>query len=994
MKSFAGLTIVSIFLLTAEAAPLSGAGRSSTIENFDDGSVVLESYPGEDQEPGAWSLDTDTTYDNSPYSLRLFGNTWKLEAIAPVVLDSGDVWQAAAYIETLGEIHGFGLVDSVHTMFYAFGGTQMLDIDQWITVYQGAFPLNAWNLYRLPVAEDWQAYFGYWPTITGIVFVNDRDAAVTGSVYFDEIIDITSDLPMAPQVQIQHTIGNIINDPNRPRRVTVQFYSVVQDTDSYGHIYRWSFGDGSASDAANPSHTYVVNDDHSYTVLLEVADSTDLWGRASCSIELDPGPTTFPIRINFVGDIMLARRYENPGGIIDTAGLNAIFEPTLPYLGDAADITVANLENPLTDTGTPHPTKPILIRGRPANVAGLAYAGIDVVSLANNHIIDYGLEGMRQTQDSLTANNIFFSGAGANSYEAYQPLYRLKNGISIAFLAACNRTGQYDNLQPYLSAGYNKPGFADLTAFQIGRQVQAVEPNADLVVAEMHSGTEYSPVPPLGVGDVYETGDEFYSWLDGAEPNFEDIAIRHAAIDAGVDLVVNHHPHLLQGFEVYQGKLIAHSLGDFVFDLNYPETYPTLILNAKIGGAGFYDYSLTPVYIDDYIPVRARGELGRYILDYISRRSRDLGTYVITDRDSVTAKIVIDTLDVNRVVNPHDSALVLRSEAGYFVSDPMRLPRTGSISGLQNMAPAGIWQFRLGREAIWFGSFEDEGSTMWRLDQADEFYDTVHYQGLRSLGQVRNQGSGQIVTNLEQRIPCESDSSYYTLYGHLRAENSRNADIVVRFYASRTTWIQLGMSDLGSVVNGTTDWQFYHKEFRPAVGTFYFDMNLRSLGPVSGGSGRTWFDDSGIIAWSEWQDFIGPQDVTVPNDYYWLQIRRNTAASSAEINYEETDYTFSSKESCREPTKALSDLQCFPLPFRTNTTLRYNLLRSTAVTLKLYNILGQQVRTLVNEVQPAGFKNIGWNGRDDLGRDLSAGIYFCRLKTGETDQVIKIIHID
>jgi len=990
------LAFTSLVFLTLAVAPVCGASRGTRIENFDDGSVILQSYPGEDMQPGAWALDTGITYNDSPYSLRLYGNTWKLEPVSPVVLNPGAVWQVAAYIETLGEIHGFGLVDSIHTLFYAFGGSEMLDIDQWVTVYQGAFPLNAWNLYRLPVAEDWQANFGYPPTITGIVFINDRDVTTTGSVYFDEITDITSDLPMAPRVSIRHSTGNVFTDLVGNHYVAVQFYSEVQDTDSYTHQYHWSFGDDSISSAANPSHTYLIDDDHPYTVLLEVSDSTNLWGRASCSIVPDPGSTTFPVRINFVGDIMIARVYESPGGIIDTAGLNAIFEPTLPFLGNAADITVANLECPLTDTGTPHPTKPILIRGRPRNVAGLVYAGIDVVSLANNHIIDYDLEGLRQTQDSLAANNILFSGAGANSYEAYQPLFRVKDGISIAFLAACNRTGQYDNLQPYLSAGYNKPGFADLTAFQIDRQIRSVKAYADVVIAEMHSGTEYSPVPPLGsrFSDANVEGDEFYSPRGGAIPCFEDIAIRHAAIDAGADLVINHHPHQLQGFEVYHNKLIGHSLGDFVFDLNYPETFPTLIVNAKIGAGGFYDYSLTPVYIDDYIPRRSHGELGCYILDYVSRLSRDLGTYVITDRDSVTSRIILDTFGLNRIVYSYDSVLALQDTAGYWVSAPMRLRRTGSISNVRSLAPAGNWQFRLGREAMWFGNFEDEGSTMWLINQADEYYDTAHYQGKRSLCQARNQGSGQIVTNFEYRIPCESDSSYYTLYGHLRTENSRNADIVVRYYASRTTWIQLGMSDLGSVVSGTTDWQFYHKEFRPASGTFYFDVNLRSQGSLAGGTGRAWFDNAGIIAWSDWQDWNGSLAVTEPNDYYWFQVRRNTAASTADINYKETDYKFTYENGHRKTPKVFLDLKCYPVPFRTTVTLRYNLMQTTPVSLKLYNILGQSVRTLINEVQTDGLKTITWNGRDNIGRDLSVGVYFCRLQAGDMDQVIKIILVD
>jgi poly-gamma-glutamate capsule biosynthesis protein CapA/YwtB (metallophosphatase superfamily) len=992
MKKLTQLTGALILFMTVTAVPVMGADRGRVIENFDDGSVVLQSYPGEDMQPDAWALDTSITYDDSPYSLRLYGNTWKQEAIPAMALDSSDVWQVAAYIEILGEVHGFGLCDSQHTLFYSFGGTEMLDIDQWVTVYQGAFPVKNWNLYRLPVGEDWQAYFGYRPKVTGIVFINDRDDAPSGSVYFDEIVDITDDLPKAPQVSIRQSIGDIFKDPAGDRCVTVQFYGLVRDEDSDYHDYYWSFGDDSTSRNPNPRHTYLIDDDHPYTVMLEVKDSTDLWGRASCTVNLDPGPTTFPLQMNFVGDIMLARRYENPGGVIDTAGVEAIFAPTRACLGDAADITVANLECPLTDRGEPHPTKPILIRGRPANVAGLVYAGIDVVSLANNHVIDYGLEGIRQTQDSLASNGILFSGAGVNSYEAYQPVFRLKNGINFAFLAACNRTGQYENTQPFFGAGFNKPGFAELSAFQIDRQVRGVRPDADLVVVETHSGNEYSPVPPRGF-DADEAADEFYS-IGGPVPDFDDIAIRHAAIDAGADLVVNHHPHRLQGFEVYQGKLIAHSLGNFAFDQNYAETFPSVILNAKIDATGFYEYTLVPVFIDDYLPRRAQGALGRYILDYVGRLSRDLNTYLITDRDRVTSRVALDKFSLVRGIRSCDSTVFLRDTAGYWISDLLRLRKEGSISCLQNLAPAGNWQFRLGRDILWFGNFEDEGCTMWLINQTDEFYDTAGYQGLRSFCQVRRPGSGQIVTNLEARIPCETVSSYYTLYGYLRTENAQRADMAVRFYASPTSGVQLGMSDLGKVVSGTTGWGFYSNEFRPASGTYYFDVNLRSQEPISGGVGYAWFDNAGIIAWSEWQDWNGPLAVSEPNDYYWLQIRRNTAASNAEITYEETDYQFNRNRGQNSVNKVFLDMQCFPIPFRKITTIRYILTQSTIVTLKVYNILGQLVRTLANEAQSPGIKIITWNGQDGLGRDLGAGIYFCRMQAGNMSQAIKIILVD
>jgi poly-gamma-glutamate capsule biosynthesis protein CapA/YwtB (metallophosphatase superfamily) len=968
------------------------------IEDFDDGAVQLVSYSAEDSQPDAWALDSLVTYDSSRFSLRLFGNTWKLESISPLALDTGTVWQVAARVESVGDIQGFGLVDSAHTLFYAFAGTELLNTDTWITVYQGAFAVQAWGIYQLPVGRDWLARFGYLPGIWGLVFVNDRETNPRAKVYFDEISDITDDLPIAPQVEITHSLGPVFRNALGKRSVTVQFHSRVIDPDSPNHQYFWYFGDTGTSNDSAPSHTYVIEDDHDYTVLLEVADSTGMWGRATCEVAVDPGPTTFPVRLNFVGDIMLARNYDNPGGLIDTLGVDGIFDPTLPYMGDAADLTVANLECPLTAQGTPHPTKPIVFRGKPRNAEGLAHAGIDVLSQANNHATDYGLVGLRETQDSLWAHGILFSGAGANAYEAFRPVFVQRSGVNIAFLASCNRTGQYDNYQPYLDAGFNKPGFALLDSFNLGVQIRAVSANADRVVVETHSGIEYSPVPldgrkPEIRNPRLETPeDEFYSPRD-VEPDLHDIALRHEAIDLGADLVVNHHPHILQGLEVYRGKLIAHSLGNFAFDLTYAECFPSVILNAQLDASGFFDFSLTPVWIDHWIPRRAEGELGRHLLDYLARRSRDLGTYVTVNRDSANARIVLDTLGMTRGMVAESAAARLAPESLYWTSQPLRLARQGSIAHVSSVTPGANWQFRLGRDAAWFGNFENEGSAQWLLNQSDERYDTFALRGLRSLRQTRATGSGQLLTNLANREPSDSASSSCSVYGSIRTENARNANVAVRCYSSRAGGAVLGARGTDSV-SGTADWGFRYRDFSRIANTAYYDICLLSDAPVSD-TGRSWFDDVGIIEWGGWQTLSSPTAIPAPNDYYWIQVRTPDSITDAEVVYQEA--TFNAPQSAiRSPQlssggQSLRSFRISPNPCRTATLLRYNLTRESRVVLRVYNALGQEVRTLVNGLQPACVATVVWDGRDNLGRVMGAGTYFCRLQVSGQEQTRRIV---
>jgi poly-gamma-glutamate capsule biosynthesis protein CapA/YwtB (metallophosphatase superfamily) len=595
--------------------------------------------------------------------------------------------------------------------------------------------------------------------------------------------------------------------------------------------------------------------------------------------------------MNFVGDIMLARRMEN---IINLYGYEAIFDPTSPILGEAADITVANLECPLTNQGTPHPTKTVVFRGSPENVAGLTYAGIDVVTIANNHIIDYGLVGLQQTQLVLEEEEILSFGAGANSYEALQPAFYLKSGVNFALLGSSDRTGQYNNEQPYLDAGFNKPGFANLTESNIIQQINSVRNVADLIILEMHSGSEYSVAPLDWFGKIIlnedPDADEDYS-PDLRIPLESDIEMRHFAIDQGADLVICHHPHMIQGLEVYNGKLIAHSLGNFVFDLNYPETFPTMILNAKIDETGFYEYSITPVFIDDYIPVQARGELGLYLLDDLAKRSKDLNTYLKIDRDNINAEIVLDTTTLNHYPISSTAEFILEEKNGVWISEPVLLERNGSISSIDNIAPPGNWQYRLGRQLIWFGNFEDEGCTLWEINNPDEFYDTTEsFTGTRSLCQERASGLLSLYTNLEKRIKLYSNTSCYTLHARIKTENAVNAGVLLQFFESRTQYYPIGIENLGAEVSGTTDWTFYHNEFTVPSNAQYINLRLQSESPQSG-EGNSWFDDVGLIEWTDWKDYNSISNVSYPNDYYWLQFKTSESVLNANVNYTQTNFS-------------------------------------------------------------------------------------------------------
>jgi len=965
--------------------------REVPIEDFESGTIDLTSYPDEDMQPNAWELSTENTYNaQSQYSLKLFGNTWKVETIEPVTVNSDDIWQIACFIEDKGEIQGFGIGDGTNELFYSFDGSETLNIEEWIPVYQGAFGEGVWNSIQLPIADDWFSWHEYLPEITELFFVNDNDGG-NGVVYFDNIYNITEDLPITPQVEISYDIGTLYRNSDDKRSVDVQFFCEVTDPDSDEHNFLWLFGDDSTSTQQHPTHSFIAEDDHPYTIYVQATDDTGRLGFSTCSISVDTGPSTFPLRLNFVGDIMLARGYEGGGGIIPTLGVEAIFEPTLSILGDNADITVANLECPLTNHNVHHPTKTIYFKGAPENAAGLAYAGIDLVCLANNHVIDYMKEGMLDTQNALDQYGILYSGAGINSYEAYKPLFYSKKGVNLAFLRSSDRTGQYNNYQPYLQAGYNKFGFAYMTPYYITEQIAEVEDSADLIIVETHSGSEYSAAP----GANYDSIDIFEGWnkKDFAEdedytpridvPHMWDIEIRHHMIDSGADLVICHHPHVIQGIEVYNGKVIAHSLGNFAFDLNYLETFPSMILNASIDGDGFDSFNVKPVFIDDYIPQEATGELGRYILNYLQMKSKDLNTYLSINNTEIEADVILDTLTMLVDNEQYSEDLTFTLVGDEYVSQIIHLPVWGDVSSVDVISPENNFEFRVGRELIWFGNYENEGASIWNVNSDNEWLDdSEFFEGELSLCIQQNSANGyNIITNLENRLKRRTQSAY-SVHGYVKTQNCEGVMVQARFYNNRTGGTLLGAENFNPV-SGDTDWAYYFSEIDVPENVTYFDVVANNDPPLTGES-FAWFDNIGLIGWEEWVEKTATPDFVInPNDFYYLQIRTDELPTNSSVQFTHTAFEENpvpqNENEVPNYVNAILNTN-YPNPFNPLTTINFTIKDTEGkINLAVYNIKGQKVKTLVNEVLPAGNHTRVWDGTNSNGKQVSTGIYFYKM---------------
>jgi len=332
-------------------------------------------------------------------------------------------------------------------------------------------------------------------------------------------------------------------------------------------------------------------------------------GRASPTAS--PGATASPpstpeasFTLVAVGDVMLGR---SVGEAIGLYGPSYPFEQVAAALSEA-DVAFANLEAPITARGLPAP-KDYVFRAPPEAAEGLARAGFDIVSLANNHAMDYGVDGLLDTLDALGQAGVAFAGAGEDETGARQPAVLTVAGLRVAFLA-CVQVPD-DSISGFgaesMAAGPARAGVAWASLGSIVADVEAAAQVADLVVVSLHTGFEYQEAP---------------SALQ------QELA--HAAVDAGADLVLGHHPHVLQGLERYRGALIAYSLGNFVFDFDETDyAHPglpsaqTLILKVTFGPEGVRDVELLPVRIDpeESRPYLAEGDEADVIRQRMERLS-------------------------------------------------------------------------------------------------------------------------------------------------------------------------------------------------------------------------------------------------------------------------------------------------------------------------------------------------------------------------------------
>lgn len=272
-----------------------------------------------------------------------------------------------------------------------------------------------------------------------------------------------------------------------------------------------------------------------------------------------------PLTLIFAGDILLD---DGPGRTIAAGG-----DPLAPFSAilAEADYRIGNLECPVASGGRPLPAKIITFRADPRTLSVLR-GRFDAVSLANNHSGDFGQPAFVETMQHLDRAGIAWFGGGHDLTQAHEPLWVERKGLKLAILG-------YNEFKPRVfEAGANWPGIAWSEDDQVIADIRAARAaGADLVIPFMHWG-----------------------WEKEAQPTERQKSFARKMLDEGAALVVGSHPHVTQGAEIYKGKPIIYSLGNFVFDgFDYPEAQRGWLLRLTFDKSGVLSWDTLTARMDD-----------------------------------------------------------------------------------------------------------------------------------------------------------------------------------------------------------------------------------------------------------------------------------------------------------------------------------------------------------------------------------------------------------
>lgn len=479
------------------------------------------------------------------------------------------------------------------------------------------------------------------------------------------------------------------------------------------------------------------------------------------------GPGGQRVVMHFGGDFMMGRRYQEPTRentplVTNEESARAVVSDIAP-LFDLADLTSVNYESVVGTLSSEdaYDGKRFLLQSPPETLAALEELGVDVATLGNNHVNDWLEAGIASTIRNLDAAGIAHPGGGVTQADALQPAIIRAGDLRVGVVSMTTVTGdfvndrlptatapvpatvadadrwQYEtrsfgfgepNDANYVEAADRRPGsiwaiFDQLEnelnagdAADLWQDISRAYPELqDWVARRGHGGAaRYSrSAVEESIATARDAGADLVVVHIHGGLQFADVAsdffttATRTAVDAGADLVIGHHPHVVQGFEIYKDTLIAHSLGNFVFDQDFLTTHPSVILRTVFEGTELLEATVYPVMVDNYRPVAVGGEVADRILRQMntaslqaaeSIRLPDLRVGSVRSEAPTTASVVADQGRGSIVAATAPSSTVLLLEATTPVAVPdTEIVRIGDATD----------RLLIGRDIFGYGDLED-----------------------------------------------------------------------------------------------------------------------------------------------------------------------------------------------------------------------------------------------------------------------------------------------
>jgi poly-gamma-glutamate synthesis protein (capsule biosynthesis protein) len=288
------------------------------------------------------------------------------------------------------------------------------------------------------------------------------------------------------------------------------------------------------------------------------------------------------------------------------------FEKVKPVF-QSSDLTFGNLECSHSNLNLrKNDLGSIQMRGDPRHIQGLIEAGIDLVNVANNHSMQHGKEVFLDSLKNLESHGILYCGASPDNHLVAVPRVVKKNGLAIGFLGYSLRPRQYFEYEPLYTEGHEEGIIGDISK---------IRTEVDIIVVSLHWGEEFIQ-----------------------RPSPEEMRLARSIIDAGANLIIGHHPHVLRGVEKHHDGYIVYSLGNFICDMVWDEKLRnSLIFQCDFTREGISNVNLIPTYINnDFQPEVIEGEKALSLLNEIEKLSKKLNEESLTNLDSLSSAYIRD----------------------------------------------------------------------------------------------------------------------------------------------------------------------------------------------------------------------------------------------------------------------------------------------------------------------------------------------------------------